>query len=149
MSRTLSLTLVLVLLGGCAALQRDVEPPTVRLVGLELLQLGLLEQRFELALRVTNPNDFDVPVQALEYGVFVDGREFASGLSSEPFELPALGEEVVRVEVGTRLLENLQQLSRWQRDPPDALDYRLEGRARLSRLPVWLPFEEQGSVRLR
>lgn len=149
MLRTAGILVALALLTGCAALQRDVEPPTVRLVGLELVQLGLLEQRFELALRVTNPNDFGVPVQALEYGVFVDGQEFATGLSSEPFELPALGEEVIRVEVGTRLLDNLQQLARWQRDPPAALDYRLEGRARLSRLPVWLPFEETGTVQLR
>lgn len=149
MFRAVALALMLALLAGCAALQRDVEPPSVRLVGVELLELGLLEQRFELALRVANPNNFRVPVQALEYGVFIDGQEFATGLSSEPFDLPALGEEVIRVQVGTRLLDNLSQLTRWQREPPDSLDYRLEGRARLSRLPMWLPFEESGSVRLR
>lgn len=149
MIRIVPLALVFALLAGCAALQRDVEPPSVRLVGVELLELGLMEQRFELALRVANPNDFRVPIKALEYAVFVNEQAFASGLSSEPFELPALGEEVIRVQVGTQLLDNLQQLARWQRDPPQALDYRLEGRARLSSLPVWLPFEQAGQVTLR
>ena len=60
-----SICICLLLLGGCASLFGDVEPPEVSLAGLAFDQPGLFEQRLRLDVRLRNPNDFQLDVERL------------------------------------------------------------------------------------
>ena len=44
--RRLSLLALLLALAGCATLQEEIQPPGVRLVGVEVKEAGLLTQRY-------------------------------------------------------------------------------------------------------
>jgi LEA14-like dessication related protein len=128
------------LLFGVAA----TDPVTLAAVGVE--SLGLVEQRFELTLRVQNPNGFPIRVTALDYQVALNGEPFAAGVSSEGARIPASGEALVRVPVTANLLDTLQQVLKWRDAPPDAVDYALDGSVRLADFDLRMPFEYRGTV---
>ncbi|MGD8710110.1 MAG: LEA type 2 family protein [Ectothiorhodospiraceae bacterium] len=140
--------LVSLLAAGCAAMRPKVESPRVSLSSVRLIEAGLLEQRFELGLRVQNPNDFSLNIAGMDYELKLNGERFATGVASERVSVPASGEAVVQVPVTTSLLDNLDRLRRWQSRPPQSLDYDLSGRVKLSDFGFRVPFEYTGSVAL-
>ena len=68
--------LVLSLLSACSGIV-NFEKPQVNLAGLEVLDLGLLEQKFVVSLRVTNPNDMALPIDGLKMKLDINGQPFA------------------------------------------------------------------------
>lgn len=134
---------------GCAGLERlRPDPPNVTLAGLRVLDMSLFEQRFEVALRMRNPNGFALPIQGLRYQMELNGASFAKGASGESVTLPAYGEEVLRLTVVSDLGSTLTQIRRWQRNPPDDLSYRLSGAVDVGTLAPSLPFDVAGNVAL-
>ena len=59
------------------------KPPKVSLEDVRPIELGLLQQRFELELRMDNPNDLDLDLEALEFDLDLNGQPLASGLSTQ------------------------------------------------------------------
>ena len=145
----LAVALLAAVMAGCAGLERlRPEAPYVTLAGLRMLDLSLFEQRFEVALRMRNPNGFALPIQGLRYQLEVNGASFAKGASGEGVNLPAYGEEVLRLTVVSDLGSTLAQIRRWQQDPPDDLSYRLTGSVDVGSLAPSLPFDVAGNVAL-
>lgn len=116
-------------LAGCAALG-GVEPLRVSVAGFDPLPGQGLELRFNIRLRVLNPNE-----QPVDYdGVFVElalqGRNFASGVAPLQGRIPRFGERVLEVPVTVSALGALRQMlglaagGPW----PDRLAYELRGR---------------------
>lgn len=131
---------------GCAVLRSQVEAPRVTLASVGIESLGLLEQRFELTLRVQNPNGFPINIRGLDYQVVLNGQPFAAGVSNTAARVPASGEAMVTVPVTANLLDTVQQVLKWRTAPPDAVDYALDGSVRLSGFDLRMPFEYSGSV---
>lgn len=146
MPRLAPLCTLLVALGACASpLTSEFERPEVRLAGIGMGRPGLFEQELILSLRIDNPNDYEIAVQRVSFDLEVNDEHFASGRSTQNFELPALGEATVpvSVDVPTRdFLERLMGLGAEGR-----FDYRLSGTAELDHwLLDELPFEREGSL---
>lgn len=130
-----SLSLALLALTGCATMAAYLEPPTVRLLAVELLDSSLTRQSFRVTLELTNPNSLPVPVRAMNYDVKLLGESFASGGLQSPFTLPAGGSETVKVDVAMDTLATLGNLTRALRGAASAIDYQVNGT-----LQVDLPF---------
>jgi len=142
-----ALTLLMMLwLAGCAGLGGYREAPRVSLVSIEPLEMGLLEQRYRLALRILNPNSTDLPVAGLSYSLELNDREFAYGVSRQAVTIPALGEAVLEVDVVSGLLDVLQQVQALGKDQSTTIDYRLSGRISLANRALRLPFEYSGRL---
>lgn len=139
--------LVLLLgLASCSGMARKVEPLDVSLADLSLLDVGLVEQRFGVALRVRNPNGFDVPVEGMRYTLEVNEQPFAQGVASGRSHIPKYGEAVIQTEVTSnlnRLLPHLQALQQERR-----LHYRLQGEADLGGWRGLQPFSLDGEIAL-
>ncbi len=125
----------------------DAAMPDVSLAGLSFAEAGLFEQGFTLQLRLKNPNDFDIPVQALNFALDVNGSQFAEGLSNEDFTLPASAEIIVPIEVSIpteSLIERVTAIGTGRR-----LDYQLTGTAEID---TWfsapVPFSRAGKLAL-
>src|SRR5210317_436159 len=86
-----------VLLGACATLSPYKESPRVSLVSIQPQEMGVLEQRFGLQLRILNPNDVAIPVEGLSYTIEINNREFAYGASRQAVDIPAFGEALLDV----------------------------------------------------
>jgi LEA14-like dessication related protein len=140
--------LLVALLAGCAGVGTRLETPDIAVTSLRLAEAGLLEQRFDVRLRVTNPNPVPLPLEGLSSRLMVSGVEIGSGVARPDRQLEAYGETEVGVSLRTGTLAIAELLRRWREDPGEAIDYRIEGRVGLGMLAPDLSFSREGSVPL-
>ncbi|MEJ2793981.1 LEA type 2 family protein [Iodobacter sp. LRB] len=141
------LLLLVFLLAGCAGLYGNFEKPSVSLAGLSVAEVGLLEQRFVLSLRLTNPNDVSLDIKGVQLSLDVNGQHFAEGVSSEAVTLPKLGSVLVKLNVTTSLSTFIQQFNGLQASGKP-IAYRIKGKLFLPLRPDGVSFERQGEVNL-
>jgi len=141
------LLVLLVALGlaACSGLPWNAVAPRVSVAEVGIKRLGLLEQRFDVGLRISNPNDFDLTIEALEFELEVNGRPFANGLTRTSTRVPASSSEILRVDAfmqSENLARQLKTLA------PDSLKvgvpYRIKGRIKMDKPSGWLPFDHNG-----
>ena len=135
-------------LGACASLPGKTEPPRVSLIGLNLLSMELFEQRYQVRLRMKNPNDFELPVRGLDFRLDINGEAFADGVSNQAVTVPAFGEQVVELEVSSNLLQVFRQLQSLQHKRAPGLAYRITGRVAVGSYGQRLPFDYSGEFAL-
>jgi len=133
-------------LAGCAALQSYPESPRVSLVSIKPVDMQMLEQRFVLELRILNPNSVAIPVAGLSYGLEINRREFAYGVSQQAVDIPPYGEALLQVEVVSNLLNVMRQLQQLADAPGGGLEYRLHGKIGLAGKHQRLPFDYSGKL---
>jgi LEA14-like dessication related protein len=84
------------MLDGCAGFF-GADPLRVNVAGLEPLQGQGLEMRFNIKLRVQNPNDSTINFDGVSVDLELNGKPFASGVSDQSGTVPRFGETVVTV----------------------------------------------------
>jgi len=134
------------LLAACAT--GDPVPPLVRLADLRLMESSVFEQRFEIDLRIGNPNDFALPLDGLTFDLEVNGEAFVRGFSDQRITIPRLGEGLVSVTASTTLIELVRQMLLLSQRGD--LTYRLSGLAYLQSFARRsVPYESEGTFRLK
>ena len=100
-----------VLLGtaGCALLGPST-PPRVTVVGIEKLQSEGFELRFDVRLRVQNPNPTDLVYDGLAIDLDVNGRPLASGVSAAKGTIGRFGETVLSLPVTVNAVAAVRQM---------------------------------------
>jgi LEA14-like dessication related protein len=73
------------------------DPPTVTLERVRIVNIADGKASISLALRLANPNRFDLLVESVEYEITLDGRQAASGRTARMNALPAQGEATVEL----------------------------------------------------
>ncbi len=145
MNRFVLALLAASLLRGCAAL--TTQPPEVTLAGLDIVEAGLLEQRFAMKLRLQNPNDAGITITGLSFQVEVNGQTFAKGVSGQTVTVPRFGEAVLAVDAVSNLASVLRQISELSKGGREGIDYRIHGRLATGDFGS-VPFESKGELRL-
>jgi LEA14-like dessication related protein len=92
------LAFILVWLTACASLQGS-DPLQVTVAGFEPLQGQGMELRMMVKLRIQNPNDAPVDYNGVALEMDVQGKSFASGVSSESGSVPRFGETVISIPI--------------------------------------------------
>ncbi len=92
--------------GACVHLQA----PAVNLVAVELADVQLNEQHFNVRLHVENPNDRPLPVKSVSCTLEVEGVEVGEAKSASPFTVPAGGEADFDALVSTNVTQSLPSL---------------------------------------
>jgi LEA14-like dessication related protein len=146
MFRCAVLVLSTVVVSGCAGLGAYRESPRVSLVSIQPKEMGVLEQRYGLQLRILNPNDTALPVTGMQYSLQINDREFAYGVSRQPVSIPAYGEAVLDVDVVSNLLKVLQQIQEASTGKQESLKYRISGSLSLENHLGKLPFDYRGEL---
>lgn len=147
--RTASYFMILVLLSACATLGKKTESPTVTLAGLNIVKADFFEQRFALDLRLQNPNDFALPIRGMSYDLLLNGKSFATGVSADKVNVPALGESVIRVESVSNLFSLYKQLRLLAESSEKGISYQLKGNVSLVNKSIKLPFDKKGEISLQ
>lgn len=145
--RFMFLVISMLLVAGCATMDRYPEKPRVSLVSIQPKDMTLLEQRYGLQLRILNPNETAIPLEGLSYSLEINGREFAYGVSRQDVSIPAFGEALLDVEVVSNLLNVLQQVQEMSDEQQDSLQYRLSGKLSLGNSLARLPFDYHGELK--
>lgn len=135
------------LLSACASLNGLTQKPEVSIAGIDLVQLGFLEQRFALQLRIRNPNDVDLPIDGLSLEIEVNGQPFVSGLSDQRVTVPRFGEALLEVAATSTLAGTLKQFYELRKGGRDRVEYRIVGRLNVSGFGS-VPFERRGELQM-
>ncbi len=117
--------ITLVLLAGCSTLTQDFDPPKVTLDSFRGLpgQEGM--PRFEIKLRVANPNVEALDIAGISYTVEVQGSELLSGVSNDVPRIEGYTEEIVTLESSLSLFHLLKLLASLGLQPQDEIAYKL------------------------
>ena len=144
----MSMVFVLMLLTGCAGLQRDYQDPEVYLTKIMPMAGTGLEQRFLIGLRIVNPNRSTINISGMSYNIKLRGQKLISGVSANIPRIPGYGEAEVELEAATNLLGAVQLAADMMRNPTKAMDYELEARLDIGRFAVPIRIKETGSINL-
>ena len=138
------------LLGACGLIGPKLEAPNLDVIGIELLESDLFQQRLKLKLKVQNPNDRDLPIKGVSCDVELAGEEFAKGVSAAQFTVPAFGESEFDMIVTANMAGTLLRLLGSKEGPGDTIDYRVTGKVSLaSGMLRSIPFSESGQLSLK
>lgn len=145
--KVLMLALAVALTGaGCASVD-GVQPPRVNLVNIVPTGSGVFEQQFLVDLRVSNFNDFDIPLDGLSFDMEVNGSHFASGLSNQTVTVPRLGSEIVSVTATASSIDLFRQILNVVRT--GTVEYTIKGTAIIGGVRQrTVPFERDGKLDL-
>lgn len=128
LSRPIAGTFLALLLAGCGSLgQRD--PLRVDLAGMQPLPGAGLEMRFNLKLRIQNPNEAAINYNGVALELDVNGLPLASGVSSQGGVVNGFGESLIEVPVTISAFSILRQA--WgitENGPVQHVPYRLRGK---------------------
>ncbi len=142
-----AVVLLLASLFSCSGLISKPEPPRVTLVGLRLISVELLEQRYHVSVRVKNPNAIVLPLRGIDFRLDINGELFADGVTSQSVDVPAYGEKVIELEVSSNVLQVFRQFQLLQKEQASSLEYRISGRLATA-VHGKLPFDYSGELRL-
>ncbi len=93
--------LALLLGAACTSIPAKLDPPVVTLETVRIVSVADARANVTLVLTLSNPNRFDLVVEAIEYEVTLGGRPTATGRSVHIDPLPAGGN--ARVELAGRV----------------------------------------------
>lgn len=140
------------LLFACATMLPGT-PPRIDVVGVSLDRIVGSEAYFSVAVSISNRDDRDVVIEALDGTLSIEGQEVAKGALEAPIHVPAHGsasaEFSARTGMDAVLLAVAKAMQRGARTRPSAVPpsvhYLIEGRAKLMG-GASLPFSRSGDV---
>ncbi len=125
----------------------DFDEPEIRLVALRPLSIENMEARFEIRLRVLNPNPVAINIKGLYSEVYLQDRRVLSGTSADGGRIPAYGEGEVTLTASIGMLDSLalaRELA--ERRPAAGLPYLLKTKLSVEGLPMALRLEHRGML---
>lgn len=127
MKKALLGLLCVISLAACAALSMQ-EPLSVTIADLKPIEVGILEQRYALKVRLLNPNDAEITFDGVVFDLEVNDVAFAKGVSNQRSVIPRFGEAVIDVNAVSGLQNILMQINELLRGERTTLTYRIKGR---------------------
>lgn len=99
-------------LTSCSFLaQPKLEQPTVSLSSIKVLPSESLKPKFEIGLKIVNPNAIPLSFKGLSYSMAIEGFKVINGVSQGLPTIPANGEETVYINAIVDLKKSFALLS--------------------------------------
>lgn len=114
-------------LSACAALSLQ-EPLSVTIADLKPIEVGVLEQRYALKVRLLNPNDAEITFDGVVFDLEINDTPFAKGVSNQRSVIPRFGEALIDVQAVSGLQNILLQINELLKGERTSLTYRIKGR---------------------
>lgn len=140
-----ALLLISLLLAGCASLTPGYEKPQINVTSVTVApESAGLTPRFNIGIRVINPNRIALPLKGMVYALEVEGHRVLSGATADLPRVPAYGMADFMIEASPDLLGSARLLGDLFARQRDAFNYTFKGRFDVgSRLP-FIHFDESG-----
>ncbi|MFV8817338.1 LEA type 2 family protein [Haliea sp. E17] len=141
--------LLIVLLAGCTSLTAERDPPIVSLENFRALPSEGGAPRFEIVLRIANPNKEALDIAGIAYTVSVRERKLISGVSNEVPRIEGYSEETVTMQAGLELFQLLRLLADLGMEATDSLDYSFSAKIDFRGFIPTQRVAESGTLKLR
>jgi LEA14-like dessication related protein len=129
------LAVILLFLSGCASLSPDFDEPTVEVISIKALPANGFEQNFEIGLKLTNPNSFELPFNGISCELSVAGETLARGVTANIPTAGAYGESRFVVPVATSLIGGFKVIKALMDSEGQGISYQLK-----AKLDIDIPF---------
>ena len=119
---------LLILVSGCSSLSSH-DPLNIDVAGIEPLPGQGMEMRFNLTLRVQNPNDSAVDYDGIALEMEINDRPLATGVSDQKGQVPRFGESLIKVPLSISAYSILRQaMGASSFQPGQEISYELRGK---------------------
>lgn len=147
-SRTTLFFLGMAMLVGCASLTSEIDPPKISLVSFRSLPGEAGAPRFEIKLRVINPNKQPLDIAGISYNVELLNKELISGVTNDVSPIEGYGEGIVTLEAGLQLFELLRLMADLGTNKSEPLVYRFSAKIDFNGFMPTQRLEESGEITL-
>lgn len=138
--------LIVAAVTACSTMPKDFETPKFGIADIAPKDVAVFEQRFDVQLRIQNPNNFDLGINGIRFQIDLNEKEFGNGMSGQAVTIPRFSSEMITAEVITGLGGFLRQMQEMSASATK-LRYRLKGKA-FAQAPsnITIPFDESGEI---
>jgi LEA14-like dessication related protein len=136
-------------LASCASLSSDYDPPKVTVESFRALPSDDVGPRFEIKMRVVNPNKQSLDIAGISYSIDLLDKELLSGVTNDVPVIEGYSEEEVVLEASINLLRVLPLLVGIGRNPSEALNYRFSAKIDFNGFTPTQRVVETGTIALK
>ena len=137
--------LCLGLVAGCSTLRPDFETPSVNVTSFTPLPSQSFTPRFEIGMRVVNPNSTSLSLRGMSYKIFLNDYEVVEGAVNELPVVPAYGEAEFKVIATVSLIEGMRFVQDLLQKAQGKVDYRLQVKLDVGAMIPSIRIEKTGS----
>jgi LEA14-like dessication related protein len=138
---------LLVCLGaGCASVRPDFETPSVIITSFKPLTSESLTPRFEIGMRVVNPNATKLSLRGMSYKIFLNDNEVVAGAANDLPVVPAYGESEFKVIATTGLIEGIRFVGELLRNTSGQVTYRIQTKLDIGAMDPAIRIEKTGNL---
>ncbi len=130
---------------GCTSLRPDFETPSVVITSFKPLTSQGLTPRFEIGMRVVNPNATQLSLRGISYKVFLHDYEVVAGAANELPIVPAYGESEFKVIATLGLIEGIRFVNELLRNTSGQVDYRIQTKLDIGAMDPAIRIDQTGS----
>ena len=134
---------VVITAGGCASFRG--EPPRLNVVNLKVVKATPLEQRYQVRLRVQNPDDKGLIINGLNFDLYLNDQHFASGMTGQKLKISRYGDALVDVMATSTVFGLYRQLMAISQGQGQEFSYKIKGKISLEGRRTQ-PFERKGDL---
>jgi LEA14-like dessication related protein len=138
----------LILLVSCASLAPEIDPPKISLVSFRSLPTEGGAPRFEIKLRVINPNMQPLDITGISYSVELLEKELISGVANDIPPIEGYGEGLVTLNAELQWLELLRLMASFGTTRSEPLVYRFSAKIDFNGFMPTQRLEESGEITL-
>jgi len=137
--------LTLCLVAGCTTLRPDFETPSVNVTSFKPLASQSFTPRFEIGMRVVNPNFTSLNLRGMTYKIFLNDYEVVEGAANELPVVSAYGEAQFNVIATVSLMEGMRFVQDMLKTANGQVDYRLQVKLDVGAMIPSIRIEKTGS----
>lgn len=143
LKQIISLLFIALFMSACSnGIKGVAEPPKISVYGVKMAKMSLSEGSLLVALRVTNPNSYALPLNGLDYKLSLNGVAIADGKKTKNFTIDANQDRIIEIPIQFSLLTLLSTIPNIVKTR--RFTYDLSGNAHFP--IINLPFQRTGKV---
>lgn len=145
---TIAIFLVL-LLSGCAGMQSQYDPPSVSLTSFRFIPGDSIVPKFEVGLRIINPNRDALELEGLFYNITIENNKIISGVANDLPIIEGYGDEDVLLEAMVDVVGGAKLLQSLVNSQKSSIDYGFNAKLDLGSFQPPLRISEKGEFSMR
>jgi len=143
------ISLTSLLLSACATMSPGFETPSVTVSSFKTVPAESGMPKFEIGLRVLNPNSEALELKGVAYTISVEDRELIKGVGNDLPVIEGYGEGEFTVTAAASLFEGAMLLKDLVNKPQDALSYSFEAKLDVGTFIPAIRVKDEGEFSLQ
>lgn len=132
------------ILSGCAGMQSGYDSPSVSLTSFRFIPGDSIVPKFEIGLRILNPNRDALKLEGLFYNITIEDNKIISGVANDLPAIAGYGEEDILLEAVVDVLGGAKLLQSLLHNKKGGIDYGFNAKLDLGSFQPPLMISEKG-----